>query len=236
MTSILADIPNQEGEDFFSDDEEKTVDTVVSSSSHGQDTETTAGGHPLENKWTFWYDRRMAPAPHTNAKRAPGERERYESNLRAVGTFATVEDFWRYYNNLHKPSELELDANYHLFKDGIKPMWEDKANENGGKWIIQFREKATLDIFWENLVLALIGETIPSSDDICGCVVSKRPRGDKIAVWNRNKEAADDILALGNFLKYKIGVDPSKLRIEYQTHEDSMKSGLSFANQTKYQL
>ena len=34
-----------------------------------------------------------------------------------------------------------------------------------------------LDIYWENLVLALIGETIDEGDEICGCrVVDKSPR------------------------------------------------------------
>ena len=28
-----------------------------------------------------------------------------------------------------------------------------------------------LDIYWENLVLALIGETIDEGDEICGCRV-----------------------------------------------------------------
>ena len=28
-----------------------------------------------------------------------------------------------------------------------------------------------LDVYWENLVLALIGETIDIGDDICGCRV-----------------------------------------------------------------
>ena len=29
---------------------------------------------------------------------------------------------------MNKPSELEMKANYHLFKKGIKPMWEDPEN------------------------------------------------------------------------------------------------------------
>lgn len=27
----------------------------------------------------------------------------------------------------------------HLFKKGIKPMWEDPANKKGGKWVYYFK-------------------------------------------------------------------------------------------------
>eukprot|EP01113_Clastostelium_recurvatum_P016346 TRINITY_DN1932_c0_g1_i1.p1 TRINITY_DN1932_c0_g1~~TRINITY_DN1932_c0_g1_i1.p1 ORF type:complete len:226 (+),score=53.84 TRINITY_DN1932_c0_g1_i1:109-786(+) len=181
--------------------------------------------HPLENKWTFWYDRR----PSAN-KRQPGEMEQYESNLRAVGTFGTVEGFWRYFNHLVGPSQLEMNANYHFFKDGIKPMWEDASNARGGKWIVQFQkgDKAIIDKYWENLILSLIGETATSIDEVCGAVVSRRRGGDKIAVWTRNKDAGEQIRQLGLFLKNNLGVDPSKVKLDYQLHEDSMRSGSSY--------
>jgi hypothetical protein len=31
-------------------------------------------------------------------------------------------------NNLRLPSHLNKNANYHMFKNRIKPMWEDPAN------------------------------------------------------------------------------------------------------------
>lgn len=33
------------------------------------------------------------------------------------------------------PESLEFNADCHLFKTGIKPMWEDAANARGGKWL-----------------------------------------------------------------------------------------------------
>jgi len=234
MTTILAETPNELHYDAngYTSDEESDVShqSIIEGLGTSPKLQTF---HPLENRWTFWYDRR----PQTN-KRMPGEKEQYESNLRPVGTVGSVEEFWRYYNHLMKPSRLDSNANYHFFKDGIKPMWEDPANTNGGKWIVQFKgaDKYILDTFWENLLLGMIGETIDVGDEICGCVVSKRKAGDKIAVWNRSREAETEIMTLGRFLKGKLGVDPSKLRIEYQTHEDSMRSGLSYLNPKKYQL
>ena len=45
------------------------------------------------------------------------------------------------YNNIQSPCQLPPGSNYHLFKHGIKPMWEHEANRRGGKWIIQFPHK-----------------------------------------------------------------------------------------------
>ena len=49
------------------------------------------------------------------------------------------------------PSHIAVNSNYYLFKDGIKPAWEDAANTNGGKWAIQLprdKNRDTIDKFW----------------------------------------------------------------------------------------
>lgn len=35
-----------------------------------------------------------------------------------------VEGFWRLYNHMMRPNDLPNTMDYHLFKTGIKPMWE----------------------------------------------------------------------------------------------------------------
>lgn len=35
-----------------------------------------------------------------------------------------VQDFWDFYVHLVRPNDLPNTSDYHLFKDGIKPMWE----------------------------------------------------------------------------------------------------------------
>ena len=35
-----------------------------------------------------------------------------------------VEQFWGYYSFLVRPGDLSGHSDIHLFKDGIKPMWE----------------------------------------------------------------------------------------------------------------
>lgn len=47
---------------------------------------------------------------------------------------------------------------FHLFKQGIKPVWEDAANRKGGKWILRLKKGLSSRI-WENLLLAVIGKS-----------------------------------------------------------------------------
>jgi translation initiation factor 4E len=48
----------------------------------------------------------------------------FDQNLKRIYRFATVEQFWEGYNFLKRPCELPSNSDFHLFKDGIKPLWE----------------------------------------------------------------------------------------------------------------
>jgi len=198
----------------------------------GNNNEEYGGSmHPLENEWSFWYDKRPAAS-----RRIRGEQESYESNLSVIGSFGTVEDFWRYYNHMVKPSKIETNANYHFFKKGIKPMWEDPQNSKGGKWVITLKDKALVDMLWENVLLSLVGETIDIDDEVCGAVFSRRKGGDRVAVWNRNRDNEPAIMAVGRQLKAILGAEFQKVQSSYQSHEDSLKTGASYSNPSKYKL
>ncbi|KAL6555482.1 hypothetical protein OROGR_006740 [Orobanche gracilis] len=101
-----------------------------------------AGLHPLRHKFVFWYTRRT-PGVRTQTS--------YEDNIKRIVDFSTVETFWVCYCHLARPSTLPSPTDLHLFKDGIRPLWEDFANCNGGKWIVRFK-KAVSGRFWEDLV------------------------------------------------------------------------------------
>merc|ERR1711935_9570 len=59
----------------------------------------------------------------------------YEENTSTLGTTESVEDFWRLYVHLRRPvDDRPTVCDYHVFREGIKPMWEDESNVNGGKY------------------------------------------------------------------------------------------------------
>lgn len=66
----------------------------------------------------------------------------YESSIRTIATVKTVESFWEIYNYLKRPSDLPTTTDYHFFRNGIKPTWEDAGNAKGGKWIVRYRHCA----------------------------------------------------------------------------------------------
>ena len=54
------------------------------------------------------------------------------------------------YNNIKPPSWLPPGTDFHLFKEGIQPKWEDPSCEHGGKWtiLVPRGNKQILDKFW----------------------------------------------------------------------------------------
>ena len=63
------------------------------------------------------------------------------------------------YNNIKPPSWVQSGADFHLFKKGIEPKWEDPRCEHGGKWTVLVPKgpsgKQTMDTYWLNAVCKL---------------------------------------------------------------------------------
>jgi translation initiation factor 4E len=86
---------------------------------------------------------------------------------------------------LKRPSLLPSVSDYHIFKKGIRPVWEDEANKKGGKWIVRLK-KGVADRYWEDLLLAIIGDQFAEAgDEVCGAVLSVRSGEDVLSVWTR---------------------------------------------------
>mmetsp|Transcript_7827 Transcript_7827/g.12522 ORF Transcript_7827/g.12522 Transcript_7827/m.12522 type:complete len:225 (-) Transcript_7827:151-825(-) len=184
--------------------------------------------HQLETPWVFWYDARP-----NQTKRVAGEKDAYENNLRQIGKFNSVEGFWRIFNNLDKPSKMEVSANLHIFKEGIKPMWEDPINKKGGKLVISVRaqDKGVLDKYWEDLVLALVGETLDPGNELCGAVASKRKAADRISLWFRSTDKPI-VGELTKRMRDLVNV-ANDMKIDFQAHETSMTTGSSFSHMSR---
>ncbi|XP_058909629.1 eukaryotic translation initiation factor 4E type 2 isoform X7 [Kogia breviceps] len=169
--------------------------------------------HPLQYNYTFWYSRRTPGRPTSS--------QSYEQNVKQIGTFASVEQFWRFYSHMVRPGDLTGHSDFHLFKEGIKPMWEDDANKNGGKWIIRLR-KGLASRCWENLILAMLGEQFMVGEEICGAVVSVRFQEDIISIWNKTASDQATTARIRDTLRRVLNLPPNTI-MEYKTHTDSIK-------------
>jgi len=167
------------------------------------------------------------PAGGTSAGPNP-----YEHSIKTIATVNTVEEFWRVYDFLVRPNELPTTTDYHFFRSGIKPTWEDPGNVKGGKWIVRLR-KGLSSRYWEEILLGMIGGQFAGVPDgeICGAVVSIRYSEDIVSVWNRRADDRESTDKIRDAIK-KILRLPSGVHMEYKPHQTSLQDKSSFRNTT----
>merc|ERR1711974_7889 len=119
---------------------------------------------PLKYKWTLW--EQMQPAQ--------GQQANYTDATRKVDSFGSVQDFWKIWGGMPQPSQLleqkrmvretaqgqEVVDAIMLFRDNIKPEWEDQVNAKGGHFQFQLKPNlggGQIDEYWNNLVLGALG-------------------------------------------------------------------------------
>jgi translation initiation factor 4E len=159
----------------------------------------------LRFTWTIWEQ-----IMQTNEKNA-----QYSDATHRVASFSTVKGFWKYWNHLPQPSEL-LDGKKFVretaesrsvvdalmvFREGVKPEWEDSTNATGGHFQFQLKPSlggGVIDEYWNNIVLGMIGGTIEPAEMITGIrLVDKlnqsRSASIRIEVWFSNFEDTDKV-------------------------------------------
>lgn len=165
--------------------------------------------HPLEHIWTLWYleiDRT----------------KHWKDMLNEITQIDSVETFWSLYYTIKSPSELKIGCDYSMFKKGVKPMWEDEANQKGGRWLITVNKnsKGALDRLWLDILLMMVGEAFENSHEICGAVINIRGKNNKISVWTANGTNELAVLEIGHKLKMLLHLQSHNL--QYQLHADAM--------------
>jgi len=168
--------------------------------------------HKLNSSWTIYYD-----IPQQKKSTA----QTWQQNIKVIATFNTIEDFWGVFNSIPPVSKIAPASSYFLFREGIKPEWEDKQNEEGGRWAVTLtRMGSKIDEYWMNLVLACIGESFEYPEQVNGAVASVRVRGDRLALWTRNWKNEEETLNIGKHFKSLIGTE----KLSFNSHEDGKQN------------
>lgn len=189
-----------------------------------RDGEYVSSETPLETAWTFWYDKKTSDRK---------ESDQYMEGLKQLGSFNTIEGFYRHYTFLLRPSEFPRDHNVLLFRRGYKPMWEEFPE--GGCWIIRIKRKVSMSYvnrMWENLLLACIGEAF-EMPDVVGCVLSTRLKDDVLSVWNLSNRDTPARFRIGEKLKEVLDLDMNAL-IQYKDHMQSLQDYSTYRNAKNY--
>lgn len=166
---------------------------------------------PLKNKWVIWEQIVKKDDQRNNND--------YKGHTKPLVSFDSVQSFWNLWFSIPQPSELStskrlarecVDGSEHfvdaimVFRNNIQPMWEDALNQDGGHFDYRFKPSEvashTVDEYWNNIVLGLIGSNIPQGEYINGVrlvdkLASKYPVI-RIEVWFRNLGEANDVTQL----------------------------------------
>lgn len=194
--------------------------------------------HPLAHNWTLWF-----------TKPPSGKGDNWNDLLKQVITFNSVEEFWGIYNNIAPVSDLALKSDYHLFKAGVRPEWEDPQNKHGGKWSYQFKDKRSVNIdeLWMHVMLAAIGNTMEEEEDgeVMGVVVNVRKAFYRIGVWTRTvgksipgrgdgdvaggkgrtpEKGKEVLISIGQRVKEVLQL-PASEQIEFSSHTEAAHAG-----------
>ncbi|CAF0743964.1 unnamed protein product [Brachionus calyciflorus] len=161
--------------------------------------------YPLEFSWSFWFYKANR---HNN----------WTDNLILLATVDYVEDFWSVYNHLKPVEYLSDGCDYAVFKKGIKPMWEDEQNQNGGRWLLNIEKRASsnfLNGLWLNVLLSLIGSHYDDEIQyINGCVLNVRFKSNKLALWTNSYENKQVQNKIVKQIKKEINLNDSILLFE----------------------
>ena len=130
----------------------------------------------LQNKFVFWYHIIDASSDQD-----------YQAQIKKLAEFDTLEDFWAIFQYLKKPDDCRQPIEFQLFKEGIKPMWEDENNKNGGRIGLKLRKEYS-NLVWEELIFAFIGGYFAEEikNEINGLVINCKKDFNTLQIWTKN--------------------------------------------------
>ncbi|KAL7672605.1 hypothetical protein ACOME3_007489 [Neoechinorhynchus agilis] len=136
--------------------------------------------YPLFRGWSLWVlDKQDVVAS-------------WDEALTELVRCTTIVNFWQAMNYVKLPHNITNGSDYYFFQEGIRPVWEDPANQGGGCWSYVSKTSEELDSVWLETLIGLIGEQFgPHRDLICGIRIQIRTnpgqdqRRDKVTLWTR---------------------------------------------------
>ena len=135
----------------------------------------------LNREWSFW---------ENYESRNKGQKT-YSGSFEEIYTFNNIIAFWQFWNKYPGKEAREIFYNgeylkyffkekyritaMNIFVKGIKPEWEDENNKKGQILTLEYIVDKNLETFlsqidglWIKLIILLIGENIPYSNNING--------------------------------------------------------------------
>tara|TARA_B110000483_G_scaffold68665_2_gene85779 strand:- start:14357 stop:14884 length:528 start_codon:yes stop_codon:yes gene_type:complete len=147
--------------------------------------------HKLNDYWTLW-----GHLPHDTTWNLNSYKE--------IMTFNTIEEALTLYDIL--PDKMIKNCMLFLMRKGIKPIWEDVKNKNGGCFSYKIPSKITIST-WKQSSYFLIGESFTQDaalmKDINGITISPKRNFCIIKIWisncnNQNPDKIKNVVGLNS--------------------------------------
>ncbi len=178
----------------------------------------------LNRPWSFWenYEEKSKD-------------KNYSESFKEIYTFDNIISFWQFWNKYPGNDTRQVFYNgefiryffkekyritgMNIFKKGIKPEWEDENNKRGNILTLSYLIDKDLETFltkinelWIKLILLLIGETIPFSDNINGIRFVDKTRLNKnvifkFEVWVNKFMKEDELNEIKKYLYKEFGCE-----------------------------
>lgn len=107
--------------------------------------------------------------------------EEFQNNLKVLGEFSHVEDFWNTYEHMKKPSDVSGGCQFFCFRESVKPLWEDPQNVGGCKFFLSLKKSELSNEMWEKLLIGFIG--IEKESKLNGVSLNIRKAETIISIW-----------------------------------------------------
>ena len=132
------------------------------------------GFHCLSDKWCLW-----AHLPH--------DTDWSINSYKPIYTFCTMEETIAVIETL--PEVLVKNCMLFLMREGIKPIWEDPKNRNGGCFSYKVSNKQVCSV-WKELTYVLVGDSISKQmtfvANVTGITISPKKNFCIIKIWMTN--------------------------------------------------
>lgn len=165
----------------------------------------------LASKWLFWIE-----STEPNKLGDNPSREDYLKTLKLSRSFGNLNKLKEY---ALQSCDSEGTAKILLFKQGVKPVWEDRGNYNGGRFFIACSNKTVaVNTFMTLLVKLMCGAILPD-EEFNGLVVTLSGSNRfAVQVWNKNSSEKDKIKNARKTMKKLF-----KKNVNYHVHRTSLK-------------
>ena len=144
--------------------------------------------------------------------------DNFFEKVKNVVSVRTSGDFITMYSTLRKPKDLKNGCELYYFKEGIKPLWEDPENENGGSFFMHIK-KTFANRIWENILFSVAAQNSEEVRLINGIIIRVLTLEVVFFIWTR-KITKEQEAKMITWVKETAGLS-NKIKLEFKPHPRS---------------